>query len=87
MDCASPQLHFPSQQKRHWRRYIYLWINYAVYEELESGNLERCRQVYQACLQLIPHKKFTFAKLWLMCAHFEVRQKELTKARKILVCN
>ncbi|EYU40013.1 hypothetical protein MIMGU_mgv11b022575mg [Erythranthe guttata] len=25
----------PSQEKRYWRRYIYLWINYALYEELE----------------------------------------------------
>ena len=23
-------------EKRHWRRYIYLWINYALYEELEA---------------------------------------------------
>lgn len=25
----------PVQEKRHWKRYIYLWINYALYEELE----------------------------------------------------
>lgn len=25
----------PITEKRHWRRYIYLWINYALYEELE----------------------------------------------------
>ncbi len=25
----------PIQEKRHWKRYIYLWINYALYEELE----------------------------------------------------
>jgi len=73
------------QVKRHWRRYIYLWINYALYEELETEDMERTRQVYEACLQLIPHKKFTFAKVWLMYAHFEVRQKNLTQARKILV--
>jgi len=23
-------------EKRHWRRYIYLWINYALFEELET---------------------------------------------------
>ena len=23
-----------SQDKRLWRRYVYLWINYALYEEL-----------------------------------------------------
>lgn len=26
----------PVTEKRHWRRYIYLWINYALYEELET---------------------------------------------------
>nr|CAJ38789.1 crooked neck protein [Platynereis dumerilii] len=74
----------PSQEKRHWRRYIYLWINYAFYEELETGDMERARQVYQACLELIPHKKFTFAKVWLFFAQFEIRQKNLTTARKIM---
>lgn len=85
---------------------------------------ERTRQVYQACLDLIPHKKvtytfpfsgfnlkasyfslnishcadrlwsllcsrhlfqFTFAKLWLLYAQFEIRQKNLQGARKIMV--
>ena len=35
----------PSQEKHYWRRYVYLWINYAVYEELEAGDMERARQV------------------------------------------
>uniref|UniRef100_A0A672FFQ5 Crooked neck-like protein 1 n=1 Tax=Salarias fasciatus TaxID=181472 RepID=A0A672FFQ5_SALFA len=74
----------PIQEKRHWRRYIYLWINYALYEELEVKDTERTRQVYQACLDLIPHKKFTFAKIWLLCAQFEIRQKNLQGARKIM---
>ncbi|KAM4528727.1 crooked neck-like protein 1 [Fundulus diaphanus] len=74
----------PIQEKRHWRRYIYLWINYALYEELETRDPERTRQVYQACLELIPHKKFTFAKIWLLFAQFEIRQKNLPGARKIM---
>jgi crooked neck len=74
----------PIQEKRYWRRYIYLWINYALFEELEAEDIERTREVYKACLNLIPHKKFTFAKIWLYCAHFEIRQKELASVRKIL---
>ncbi|KAH9519430.1 Crooked neck-like protein 1 [Bulinus truncatus] len=74
----------PSQVKRHWRRYIYLWINYALYEELEAEDPERTREVYKACLDIIPHKKFTFAKIWLMMAQFEIRQKNLNGARKVL---
>lgn len=74
----------PTQEKRHWRRYIYLWINYALYEELETKDYERTRQVYQQALKLIPHKCFTFAKLWIMAAQFELRQMQLTSARKLL---
>jgi crooked neck len=74
----------PSQEKRHWRRYIYLWIFYAVWEEMETKEMERAGQIYQECLKIIPHKKFTFAKVWLMKAQFEVRQMQLQAARKTL---
>ncbi|CCE33114.1 probable crooked neck protein CGI-201 (short form) [Claviceps purpurea 20.1] len=74
----------PTQEKRHWRRYIYIWIFYAIWEELEGKDVERTRQIYSTCLGLIPHKKFTFAKFWLLAAQFEVRQGQLTAARKLL---
>ncbi|ROW16246.1 hypothetical protein VPNG_01833 [Cytospora leucostoma] len=74
----------PAQEKRLWRRYIYLWIFYAIYEEMEAQDIERARQVYDECLNLIPHKKFTFAKVWLLKAQFEIRQGNLTTARKTL---
>ncbi|UKZ62691.1 uncharacterized protein TrAtP1_003927 [Trichoderma atroviride] len=74
----------PTQEKRHWRRYIYLWIFYAVWEELEGQDVERARQIYTTCLNMIPHKKFTFAKIWLLAAQFEIRQGELGAARKLL---
>ena len=32
----------------------------------------------------MPHKQFTFAKLWIMFAKFEVRQLNLIAARNIL---
>ena len=74
----------PSKEKRFWRRYIYLWINYAVYEELEAVDIDRTRQVYRTCLDLIPHKRFTFAKLWLLYAQFEIRQRDVAMARRAL---
>ena len=95
----------PSKEKQYWRRYIYLWINYAVYEEMEAQDMDRARQVsffylplflraflngfaqvYRTCLDLIPHKRFTFAKMWLWYAQFELRQKDVTKARQALGC-
>lgn len=74
----------PVEEKRHWRRYIYLWIYYAVFEELVTKDMDRVRDVYKICLDVIPHKKFTFAKIWIMFAKFELRQKDVQKARKIL---
>nr|XP_029121335.1 LOW QUALITY PROTEIN: crooked neck-like protein 1 [Elaeis guineensis] len=74
----------PAEEKRYWQRYIYLWINYALYEELDAGDMERTREVYRECIKLIPHKKFSFAKIWLLAAQFEIREKNLKAARQIL---
>ena len=38
----------------------------------------------RGCLKLIPHEKFSFAKLWLLAAQFEIRQLNLKAARQIL---
>ncbi|XP_054720155.1 crooked neck-like protein 1 [Uloborus diversus] len=75
------------KEKRYWRRYIYLWINYALYEELNVKGVEedKTREVYLACLNIIPHKVFTFAKVWLLAAEYEIREKNLMAARKLLV--
>ncbi|XP_042451395.1 crooked neck-like protein 1 [Zingiber officinale] len=74
----------PAEEKRYWKRYIYLWINYSLYEELDAQDMDRTREVYRECLKLIPHKKFSFAKIWLMAAQFEIRQRNLKAARQIL---
>jgi crooked neck len=67
----------------HRRRYIYLWIYYAVYEELKMSDLERASQVYDACLSIIPHAKFSFSKIWINAAKLFVRRKDLQSARKM----
>ncbi|KAK1565089.1 hypothetical protein Q3G72_018449 [Acer saccharum] len=59
----------------------YIRINYA---ELDAGDMEQTRDVYSECLKLIPHKKFSFAKIWLLAAQFEIRQLNLNGARQIL---
>ena len=75
----------PTQVKTHWRRYIYIWIFYALWEELDAKNVSRARDIYNACLSLIPHKKFTFSKIWLLKAQFELRHsQDLSLVRKTL---
>eukprot|EP00435_Cladocopium_sp_Y103_P010981 s264_g2.t2 len=73
----------PVMQKRFWRRYIYLWIYFALFEELQTGDIEKARAVYDALLKVVPHKQFSFAKIWKLYAEFEVRQLELDRARRI----
>ena len=75
----------PIAEKRFWQRYIYLWINFALYEELEAKDLERTRQVYAKCLEIIPHKQFTFAKIWLMAG--TARRRFSSPARSAHPCH
>ena len=73
-----------SVEKAAWERYIYLWIQYAIFEELTAEDMERTRLVYATALKVVPHQHFTFAKIWVLFAKFELRQLDLTSARKIL---
>jgi crooked neck len=73
----------PVHEKRFWRRYVYLWINYALFEELQAKDYGRSREVYKALLTTIPHDAFSFAKAFTLAAQFEVRQKDLGAARKL----
>jgi len=70
--------------KQHWRQYIYLWISYALHEELQCRDLDRAAKVCKTCLDLIPHSKFSFAKIWINAAKLHVRRKDLVSARKLL---
>jgi crooked neck len=81
---AVAQIPPSNNNKDHWRRYIFLWIYYATYEELTNQDLERASQVYQTCLSIIPHQQFTFCKIWIYAAKLNVRRKDLTGARKLL---
>lgn len=55
-----------------------------MYEELSAKDIDKARAVYKAALEIIPHRKFSFAKLWIMFAHFELRRLDVNAARKIM---
>lgn len=69
------------EEKKYWKRYIYFFINYALFEELETNDIKRIKSIYKKILDLIPHKKFTFSKLWILYSQFLIRQKDLKQAR------
>ncbi|OQR97253.1 pre-mRNA-splicing factor, Crooked neck-like protein [Achlya hypogyna] len=74
----------PIAEKAYWRRYIFLWIKYAVYMELIADSKDEARQVYEACLRLVPHATFTFSKIWVLLAKFLLRQRDVAGCRKVL---
>lgn len=68
-----------------WRRYIFLWIRYFAYVELQTNGIDKCDELFKKCLNtIIPHHKFTFSDIWIMYAEFSIRQNDMSKARKIL---
>ena len=74
----------PAAEKRFWQRYIYLWIRYALFEEIDQQDINRARDVYTSCLKLVPHETFSFSKIWILAAKLELRCKDVSAARKIL---
>ena len=69
--------------KRAWKRYIYIWIYFAVWEELSMHDMDRVRQIYEKVLVLLQPLPFAFSKLYILYAEFALRQRDLPLARKI----
>mgnify|MGYP003683860307 CR=1 FL=1 len=61
-----------------------LACRYAVFEELVAEDVERARAVLAQARKVVPHAHFTFAKLWIHSALFELRQLRLDACRKLL---
>lgn len=40
-----------------------VWLQYAIFEEIDTQDYDRARDVYKAAIKLVPHKQFTFAKV------------------------
>ena len=36
----------PTPEKRFWRRYIYLWYNYSIFEEIDANDSAKAELVY-----------------------------------------
>lgn len=68
-----------------WRRYIFIWIKYALYQEYELKDIDLARQTWNNCLKVIP-PTIIFGKIWILYAQFEIRNNEesVNRARKVL---
>jgi crooked neck len=52
-----------TQNKALWKRYIYLYLNWAANAELNQE--DTVVSIYQEILKKIPHAQFTFTKVWI----------------------
>ncbi len=53
----------PANEERFWMRYVFLWVNWAVWEEMEAKDNIQAKKVYENALSIVPHKLFTFPNL------------------------
>lgn len=67
-----------------WRRYVFLWLRLALTLEFEARDVEAARDTWKQAVDSIPHRQFTFGKLWIQYAQFELRHRGLGAARKVL---
>lgn len=70
-----------------WKRYIFIWIRYCFWEEFTNKNIESARKLWSRCIEVIPHSSFTFGKIWIEYAKFELRNNphdQLLASRKLL---
>ena len=74
-----------SLEKNTLESYGYIFIRYAVFEELVGGDLDRAGAIYEMALGLFvgPHLEVV-ETLYILCASLHLRKKDLARARKIL---
>lgn len=73
------------ETKAGWRKYVYLWISYAVWTELNCGDVKGAADIYRRCIKGISgeHKRFSFGKLWVLYAQTLVRNGDIGGARRV----
>lgn len=55
-----------------WRRYVFLWIKRALYSEYRMLDIDGARAMWKQARAVVP-ANFSFAKVWLHSAEFELR--------------
>lgn len=79
-DAACSHVPHDATKTVRWRRYIYLWIRYALYAELEAHDAAHARRVWQRATEV----PLYFGKVWTMYAEFELRHGDAAAGRKVL---
>lgn len=85
-------LHQPHDEYKSdkWRKYIMIWMRYALWEEFDNRDIDEARRIWNDSVKLLASASkntFTSGKLWIAFAKFELRsdpENGLVKARKVL---
>ncbi|BFZ58218.1 NineTeen Complex (NTC) component [Savitreella phatthalungensis] len=79
---ATARVPHASKKDDQWRKYIFLWLYWALFEE-SIDDLDAARARYEAALATHTGRDWTFAKLWDAYARFEIRRGDIALARKL----
>lgn len=71
-----------SKNKLFWKKYIYIWLFYAIFEEVVANDLLRAVNIMKAAIDLTMKHKLSFSKLWIHLANIYLRQEDVTLCRK-----
>jgi crooked neck len=73
------------KDKKHWKRYIFIWLFYAQFEEAVAEDISRAREVYTTAVKVCELADVVFFKHFKNFAEFELRQLNVEGFRKCLL--
>lgn len=71
-----------SKNKVFWKKYIYIWIFYAIFEEVIAIDSLRAVNIMKTAIDLTIKYKLAFAKLWTHLVGIYLRQNDISQCRK-----
>ncbi|KAG7194984.1 NineTeen Complex (NTC) component [Scheffersomyces spartinae] len=87
-DLAIANIPSDSTKSLRWRRYMMIYVRYALWEELTQNQPELAKTIMEKAISVVPHSKFTFGKCWINLADYFIRHSDkanvLGDVRKLL---
>ena len=71
-------------EKKFWKKYIYLNLSYATFLEITKSDLTKAIQVVSDLVALLHEKGIKSKKIWIFGFKQFIRNREITKARQFL---